>query len=196
MKYLENEEKLWESKNKKLLLTTHRLREIDKRFFGSTIKSIMLEELTFCKLSTTKTSRFLSRAVIYFLILNGTVFLLNQFLFKAEIVKLLFEDVHIGPDIAGLIFYLSIAIVLTYFALFAFSIKKTFSFYAKDMNIEFQLRWLDFDERESFISKVEAAKDQRLHQLYRRDKKDIEKSEHCNSQTALNPTYTRTVKLK
>ena len=181
MKYLDNEEKLWESKNKKLLLTTHRLREVDKRFFGSTIKSIMLEELTFCELRTTKESRFLRRAVIYFLLLNGAVFLLNQFLFKAEIFKLLFEDVHMGPDIAGLIFYLSIALVFTYFALFAFSIKKTFSFYAKDMPIEFQLRWLDFDERETFISKVESAKDQRLNQLYRRDKKDIKKSEYSNS---------------
>lgn len=181
MIYLDNEETLWESKNKQLLLTTHRLREVDKSFFGSTIKSIMLEELTFCELRTTKESRFLRRAVIYFLLLNGAVFLLNHFLFKAEIVKLLFEDVHIGPDIAGLIFYLSIALALTYFVLFAFSIKKTFSFYAKDMNIEFQLRWLDFDERESFISKVEAAKDQRLYHLYRRDKKDIKKPEHSNS---------------
>jgi hypothetical protein len=173
MKYLNNEEKLWESKNKQLLLTTHRLREVDKSFFGSTIKSIMLEELTFCELRTTKDSRFLRGAVIIFLLLNGVVILLNHFLFKAEIGKLLFEDAHIGPDIAGPIFYLSIALGLTYFALFAFSIKKTFYFYTTDMAIEFQQRWLGFDERESFISKVEAAKDQRLQQLYQYDKKNM-----------------------
>jgi hypothetical protein len=141
----------------------------------------MLEELTFCELRTTKESRFIKLAIIYFLLFNGAVILLNQFLFKTEIVKLLLGDVHIGPDIAGLIFYFSIALVLTYFALFAFSIKKTFSFYATDMTIEFQLRWLDFDKRESFISKVEAAKDRRLHQLYRDEEKDIKKSEHTNS---------------
>ena len=181
MIYLNNEETLWESKNKQLLLTTHRLREVDKNFFGSTIKSIMLEELTFCELRTTKESRFLTRAVIYFLLLNGAVFLLNHFLFKAEIVKLLFGDVHVGPDIAGLIFYLSIALVLIYFTLFALSIKKTFSFYATNMTIEFQLRWLNFDERESFISKVEAAIDQRLHQLYGHDKKDMKTPAHNKS---------------
>ena len=181
MIYLNNEETLWESKNKQLLLTTHRLREVDKSFFGSTIKSIMLEELTFCELRTTHESRFLRLAVKYFLLLNGAVILLNHFLFNAVIGKLLFGDAHIGPEIAGPIFYLSIAFVLTYFTLFAFSLKKTFYFYATDMTIEFQLRWLDFDKRESFISKVEAAKDRRLHQLYRDDEKDIKNSEHTNS---------------
>jgi hypothetical protein len=178
MKYLDNEQTLWESKNKQLLLTTHRLREVDKSFFGSAIKSIMLEELTSCELRTTRQYSFLRRAVLYFLLINGSVFLLNHYLFKAEIVKFLFGEVYLGPDTAGLIFYLSLAIALTYLLLFAFSFKKTFSFYAIGMTIDFQLRWLDFDERESFISKVEAAKDQRHRQPYVQDKKEIKMPAH------------------
>jgi len=53
MKLLENEEILWQSKNKRLLLTSYRLRYMHKSFFGSSIKSIMLEELTSCELRTT-----------------------------------------------------------------------------------------------------------------------------------------------
>jgi hypothetical protein len=181
MKYLDNEETLWESKNKQLLLTTCRLREVDKSFFSSKIKSIMLEELISCELRTTRESHFLRRAVIYFLLLNGTVFLLNQLLFKAEIVNFLFGEVHIGPNTAGLIFYLSIAIAMAYLVLFIFSFKKTFFFYTAAMTIDFQLRWLDFDERESFISKIEAAKDQRHQQVYGRVKKEMKKPAHTKS---------------
>jgi len=169
MKYLDNEQTLWESKNKRLVLTTHRLREVEKSLFGSAIKSIMLEELTSCELRLTRQYRFLKQAAIYFLLINGVVFLLNQYLFKAEIVKFFFNELHIGPDLAGLIFYLSLAIAVIYLVLFAVSFKKTFSFFATGMTINFQLRWLDFDERESFISKVEGAKDQRHRQLFKKE---------------------------
>ena len=49
------------------------------------------------------------------------------------------------------------------------------------MTIEFELRWLDFDERESFISKIEAAKDQRHQQLYGHNNKDTKTPEYKKS---------------
>lgn len=166
MKLLENEEILWESKNKQLLLTTHRLREIHNSFFGSTIKSIMLEELNSCELRTTRQFRFLKQAVLYFVIINVAVYILNNFLFNAELFKFFFGEAHIGPENAQFIFYSSIAVSVAFILSFFISVKKVFSFYTASTNIDFQLRWLDFDERESFISKVEDSKDKRLPQLY------------------------------
>ncbi|NND78050.1 MAG: hypothetical protein HKN39_07695 [Flavobacteriales bacterium] len=166
MIYLNNEKKLWESKNKHLQLTTHRLREVKKSIFGSTIKSIMLNELTACELHTSKEPHFLRKGITYFILLNISVFLLNKYLFDAELIKKLFGDVHIGPNGAGLVFYISLAILIIFIALFMFSYKKTFTFHSAGMSINFQLRWLDFEERESFISKVEAAKEDRLQQLF------------------------------
>ena len=167
MKLFENEQTLWESKNKKQLLTTHRLRDMHKSIFGSKIKSIMLEEITFCELRTIRQFRFLQNAVLSFLLINGSVYLLNHYFFKAELIKLFFGEVHIGPDKVQTMFYFSIIVVISYCAMFFFSIKKVFSFYSTNMSIDFELRWFDFEERDNFISKVEAAKDKRQQQLYR-----------------------------
>ena len=169
MKYLDKEQTLWESKNKQLLLTTHRLRNVHNSIFGSTIKSIMLEELTSSELRTTRQYKYLQRAIVYFLSLNIAVYLLNHYLFQAEIFKFFFDEVHISPGQAGLIFYISIAIAIVNLVLFAITFKKTFYFYSNGITIDFQLRWLDFDERESFISKVEEAKNIRHLNLYGRD---------------------------
>lgn len=158
MQQFENEEILWTSKNEELILTTHRLREVRKSIFGSTIKSIMLEELTASALRTSRQFRFLRQAIFFFLLLNGTVYLLNHYLFKSELILFFFGEVHIGQDMAQVVFYISLAISLSLVLLFFFSIKKVFSFYAHGLTIDFQLRWLDFEERESFISKVEQAK--------------------------------------
>jgi len=166
MKELEGEQILWQSKNKRLLLTTHRLREMHKSFFDSTIKSIMLEELTSCELRTIRQFRFLRQALFYFLAINGAVFLLNNYLFKAELIKALFGQVHIGPQTALLLFFLSLALAAIYIALFFSAVKKVFSFYSTGMTINIQLRWLDFEERESFISQIEETKDQRHRCLY------------------------------
>lgn len=166
MKLLEHEEILWESKNKRLLLTSHRLREMHKSVFGSTIKSIMLEELTFCELKTKRQFRFLRQAVLFFLIINGAVYFLNNYLANAELIKFFFVDTHIGTESAQLIFYLSIAVCFVFVLFFFMSSKKVFAFYSGNLNIDFQLRWLDFEERESFISKVEDAKDKRLQKFY------------------------------
>lgn len=166
MKLLENEEILWESKNKRLLLTTHRLREMYTSIFGSTIKSIMLEELTSSELKTRRQFRFLRQAVLYFLIINGAVYLLNNFLFNSELMKYFFGETQIGSETAKLIFYISIAVSFVFILLFFISVKKVFSFYTVRTNIDFQLRWLDFEERESFISLVEDSKDKRLQQIY------------------------------
>lgn len=171
MKLFENEQILWESKNKQLLLTTHRLREIDKTFYHSKIKSIMLEEVSACELRTMRQFRFLRKALLYFLLINGTVFLLNHYLFEAELIRFFFGEVHIGPNNAQLIFYFSIIIAIAYCLMFFFSIKKVFSFYSTCMTINFQLRWLNFKERESFISKVESSKDNRQKQLYNQNRK-------------------------
>ena len=166
MKLFENEETLWESKNKKQLLTTHRLRDLHKSILGSKIKSIMLEEITFCELRTIRQFRFLQNAMLSFLLINGAVYLLNHYFFKAELIKLFFGEVHIGPDRVQTIFYFSIIIAIAYCVMFFFSIKKVFSFYATNMSIDFELRWFDFEERDNFISKVETAKDKRQQQLY------------------------------
>ena len=90
---------------------------------------------------------------------------MNNFLFKAELMKLFFGDVHISAGNAQIIFYFSLILVAFYVMMFIFSVKKVFSFHAGGMTIDLQLRWLDFEERESFISKVEDAKDKRYHQL-------------------------------
>lgn len=166
MTELESEKTLWQSKNKRLLLTSHRLREEYKSFKGSRIKSIMLDQISSCELRTTSQPRFLRQAVMYFLAINGTVYLLNNFLFKAELVRIFFGEIHIEAESAQVIFYLSVAIVLAYLVRFIRSIKEVFSFNSVGMTIDFQLRWLDFEERESFISLVENAKDRRLRDLH------------------------------
>jgi len=166
MNILENENILWESKNKRLLLTTHRLREMHKSIWGSIIKSIMLEELTYCELKTKRQFRFLRQAIMYFLIINGAVYILNHYLFNAELIKFFIDEAHIGPGMAQLIFYISIVVSVVFVLLFFISYKKVFSFYTASKNIDFQLRWLDFEERENFISNVEDAKDKRLQQIY------------------------------
>jgi len=168
---LNNEQILWESKNKRLILTTHRLREMNKSFYGSSIKSIMLEDLTSSELRTTREYYYLRKALLYFLIMNIVVYILNHYLFQAELFKYFFEEVHIGPQTSGIIFYISIAVAMAYIIGFFLSVKKVFSFYATYMKIEFQLRWLDFEEQESFISIVEAAKDNRFKNLYGKNAK-------------------------
>jgi hypothetical protein len=126
----------------------------------------MLEELTFSELRPVRQFRFLKQAIVYFLLINGSVYLLNNYLFNAELIKFFAGEVHIGPETAQHIFYASIVVSLIFVLLFFFSFKKVFSFYSAKKNIDFQLRWLDFDERESFISNVEDSKDKRLQQLY------------------------------
>jgi hypothetical protein len=133
----------------------------------------MLEELTSSELRTTRQFWFLKQAVLYFLIINGAVYLLNNFLFNAELIKFFFGEAHIGAETAQYIFYISIAVSVAFILLFFISVKKVFSFYTGSTNIDFQLRWLDFEERESFISNVEDSKDKRLQQLYGRNKKEI-----------------------
>ncbi len=165
---LENEKTLWQSKNKRLLLTTHRMREMHKGIFGSTIKSILLEDITACELVTTRESSYLKKAFLYFASINVAVYLINQFFLNAELIKLFFGELHIGGLEAAIIFYLSVIIAAVYLILFVVSVKKSFIFHAPGMLLKFQLRWLDFEEKESFISKVEQAKCNRIEFLYGR----------------------------
>lgn len=165
MKYFENEDTIWESKNKRIILTTHRLREMHSNLFGSKIKSIMLEDLTSCELKTIRQMRFLRQAIFYFLIINGGLYLLNNYLFNAELIKWFSNDVHIGSESAKIIFNISILISAVYIALFFLSVKKVFSFNSNGLSINTSIRWLDFEERESFISKVEETKNNRNKKL-------------------------------
>lgn len=166
MRLINNEQLLWESKNKQLLLTSHRLRELNKSIIGSSIKSIMLEEITSSELRTIRQYRYLRKALIYFILINAAVYLMNNFLFNAEIIIMFFGEVHIGPEAAEIVFYISLATAIIYIVSFFLSVKKVFSFYSNNLTIDFQIRWLDFEERESFISKVEEAKDNRAHTLF------------------------------
>ena len=167
MRYLDNEELLWESENKQLMLTSHRLREMKKSLFGSTIKSMMIEDLISCEMRTHFHFKFLKYAALLFFAINGSVYILNHYLFEAEIIKFFFGDVHLGPATAQMIFNLSIAIVIAFITLFLTSIQRIVSFNSLGLTIDFQLNRLDFDKRESFISKVEEAKSRRRIQIIR-----------------------------
>ena len=87
---LENEQVIWESENGNLLLNTHRLRQLEKSIFGSTIKSIMLEDLSSSELNSFRQVHFLKKLFLTFLFLNGVVYVLNQYLFKSELLKFFF----------------------------------------------------------------------------------------------------------
>ncbi len=165
MKDLKDEKLIWQSSNKQFLLTSHRLREMKSNVFGSSIKSIMLEELTSCQLKTVRKLNLLWRSIIYFLLINGSVLFMNKSLFQTELIQFLFDDVHIGPKTAHLILYLSIAVSLIYILLFIMSVKKVFSFYAYGLSINIELRKMSFEERDSFISLIEDTKDSRVRTL-------------------------------
>lgn len=161
MRLLDKEEIIWESNNKNLILTSHRLRKMHQSFLGNSIKSIMLEELSSSELQSKREYYYLRQAIYYFLFINIAVYILNHYLFKAELFKFFFDEVYIGPNTSGIIFYISIAVSIALIVRYFLSVKKVFSFYATYMTIDFQLRRLDFEEQEGFISKVEAAKDKR-----------------------------------
>ena len=164
MKLLDNEEVIWTSKTNELTLTNFRLRESSKSLFGGRIKSIMLEELTFSELDTKIDFGYLKKGVIIFILTNLSVFFLNNFLFDSELFKLFFSDFHIGPDHVGLIFYLTIVILVALLLMSIFSFRRTFSFYAGDQKIQFQLSKMSFEEREGFISMFEQAKEKNTHE--------------------------------
>lgn len=159
MKNFDNEEVIWTSRNKKLLLTTHRLRNEDKSLFGSSIQSMLLSELTYSELRNRWDGTYLKYGLYLIIAVNLFIFLLNNYLFEAELFKLFFNDVHMGPEVVGPLFYLTVIIGLGLTVLSLLSFRKVFSFYSGERCIEFQLRWLSFEERENFISLVEQTKE-------------------------------------
>ena len=159
---LEGEEILTTSKNQRFFLTTHRVRYQNKSFLGSTIKSILLQEVKSCELRTTVSYKFLLKAFFAPIIINGVVFIINNYLFKSSLLQFFFGDINIAEDALLNIFYLSILVSIFYIITFFLSVKKVISFHGVGLTINLQLKWLDFEERESFISKVEAAKLERL----------------------------------
>jgi uncharacterized protein YqhQ len=165
MKLLEKEAIILESKNNRLKLTSHRLRYEHKSYMGSTIKSIMLEKLTSCELKHKMDYGLLKKAVLTPVFINGILFLFNQYFMKGELIKTFFWEVSIGSGTLTLIFYGSLFIALIYIVQFFTSIKKVFSFHTVGTSIHIEMMWLDFEERESFISQIEAAIDKRVQTL-------------------------------
>ena len=165
MKLIEKEKVVLESKNNRLKLTTHRLRYEHKSYMGSTIKSIMLEKLTSCELKHQMDYGLLKKALFTPILINVTLFLFNQYFMKGELIKTFFGDVSISSATLTLIFYGSLFIAFIYLIQFFTSIKKVFSFHAVGPSIHIEMRWLNFEERENFISQIEEAIDQRMQTL-------------------------------
>ncbi|MFH1321247.1 MAG: hypothetical protein ABII90_11440, partial [Bacteroidota bacterium] len=154
MKLFDGEEILFTSKNKRFILTTHRLRNEHKSFWGSVIKSILHEELTSCELRTIIPYRLLWKVILAPVIINGAVFIINNYLFKSSLLKFFFGEIHIESAVLINLFYISLVISGIYLVDFFLSVKKVISFHTAGMTIDILLRWLDFEERENFISKV------------------------------------------
>lgn len=167
MKLLTNESIVWESENKETLLTSHRLRTLGKSLVGHSIKSIMLEDLNGCELNTNRRYRLLWLAIVWFLLPNFAVYFYNQYLVNALLVKIFIGEETIGATWASTIFYASLVTFFTLIVLFFLTVRRVFSFHSSSMTIQVELRWLSFEERESFISMVEEAKNQREIILYK-----------------------------
>ncbi len=173
MKFFADENIVWQSKDKSILLTTHRLREMNKSWMGSSIKSITLEELDSCELRTDKEPSYLRKALIYFLAMNGMVYVLNHYLAKAQLLKMLFDGFHMDASQVMIVFYLSLVIALLYIGLFMNSFTKVFTFYSNKLSISLQLRKMTFDEREHFISTVEETKINRLNSIQKNGENNL-----------------------
>ena len=158
MKLFENEEIIFTTKNKQFILTSHRIRTENKSFWGSSIKSILLDNLTYSELTTVIPFKQLWKVLLTPIIINGSVFLINNFLFKSALLIFFFGEVNINSVFVVYLFYTSIVISIYYLINFFLSFKKIISFHAFGSKIEVELKWIDFEERESFISKVEALK--------------------------------------
>jgi hypothetical protein len=129
---------------------------------------MMLEEITFSELRTDRKFRMLRLALQYFLIINGMVYILNNYLFEAELMKVFFGEVHIGADAAMLVFYISLMVSVLYILFFFATTNKVFSFHTNYHEINIPLSRLSFKEKESFISTVEEAKNERHLHLHKR----------------------------
>ena len=162
MKLFDNEKILFTSNNKRFILTTHRIRNENKSFWGSEIKSLLLEELSFSELKTIIPYQMLLKVLLAPIIINGAVFLINNFLFKSSLLIFFFEEILIESEYVVLIFYFSLVISAGYLIYFFLSFRKIISFYASNKKVDVELKWLNFNERENFISKVELAKMDRI----------------------------------
>ncbi len=166
MKLLEKEQVLWQSKNNRLVLTTHRLREEFINVFGSSLKSILLEELTCCELRTTREYSYLRKAALYFFGINGVMYFIKNVLFETELIKIFFGEVSVGSNISLLVFFISVLAAIIYSVLFVTSVRKTYYFYTSGMSIQCPVKNIDHDEREHFITQIEEAKSQRMEYLF------------------------------
>jgi uncharacterized membrane protein YGL010W len=127
----------------------------------------MLERISSCEMRTLKNYKLLIWAILIPIILNGFVFLFNNFLIKAEVSKFFFGPERIPASVAVTIFYISSISFALLFWLYFLSIKRVVSFYSFGTVIDIHLKILDVDDRETMISRVEQAKDRRLLFIYK-----------------------------
>jgi hypothetical protein len=165
MELIDSEEILWSSKNGRFILSNLRLREENKRFLGSSIKSITIDDITGSELRTKVNFKFLRSALWFFMILNGGVYLMNNFLFNSELIKMLFGEIHIGGGPAHVVFVASLVIAAFLVLATILSYDKVFSFHTSGLTIDVRLRGMDFSEREHFITTIERSKTNRQEYL-------------------------------
>lgn len=158
MRLFENEKVIWTSKKKRYILTTKRLREEDGALFGNIIKSIVLSDITASQLRTIWNWSYLRSAIWIFIGGNAAVIVFNKFLSTTELFKIFFGDRTIGASTAQSIFDLTVVLLAISIVLTFFFMKKVFSFHTHNMSLDIRLRWLNFEERENFISMVESTK--------------------------------------
>ncbi|NNC94622.1 MAG: hypothetical protein HKN92_03600 [Chitinophagales bacterium] len=155
---LEGEEILFSSKTGDFIITTDRIRSISESILGNEFKSILLEELSSCEIKTTISWSILTKAIVYPLLINGSAFLINNYLFKSSLLELFFDKVQIGSEALLFLFYFSLIIGSIYLLKFLFSIRKMILFYAPGLTIEYQSRKLDYDKKVDIIDRVESAR--------------------------------------
>ncbi|NNC84058.1 MAG: hypothetical protein HKN79_10820 [Flavobacteriales bacterium] len=158
MRLLENENILWTSKRKRYILTDKRLREEIPSLFGATIKSITLSDIRSAELRTIWNWSYMRKAIWLFLLANGAVILFNNFLRTTELFKMIFGERAIQTDEAQTVFDVSVILMAVALVVTFLLVKKVFSFHTTALTIDIRLRWMDFEEREGFISQVESAK--------------------------------------
>lgn len=153
---------VWKTKNKKFILTSHRIRQFYNTGFKRNIKSVFLEDISSIELKTRFDLKPLKWSILSFILLNGIVFLINNWLFKSKLIGFFFEDPQISQEVVTGIFIFSIVISVLILLLFFLSINRVFIFHANGLDIELKMNWVGFDKRDAFISLVEKLKNRRL----------------------------------
>ncbi len=142
MKFMNGEKLILESDNKNLILTTHRIRFIQKLGFGKTeVISIMLENLDGCKF------RYIGKK--HFLIIAFLSFVTGLTL---EVLRPSNNEIFITGLIISLIFYI----------LYYITRKAVISLYAGELTMNVLVKRMGIEKVTDFIDEVEKAKNDRM----------------------------------